>query len=802
MKKTVWAVLWGLALAGAALADTGDVEISGELRQWHKVTLTLDGPFSKETDTAPNPFTDLQMNVRFTHESGAPDYLVPAYFAADGHAAETAATEGNKWRAHLSPDKAGTWNYTIEFKNTPFDGTQGTFLIEKTDKTGADLRGKGRLQYVGSRYLRHAGSGEWFLKAGADAPETFLGYADFDGTIANNPKKCPLKTWAPHLQDWHEGDPQWQEGKGKGMIGAINYLAEKGCNAFSFLTYNAGGDGDNVWPHVSREDKRHFDCSKLDQWGLVFDHATAKGMYLHFKLQETENDDLNGKNEAGKAQALDNGELGIERKAYLREMIARFGHNLALNWNMGEENTQSFEQLRAQARFIRATDPYGHHVVLHTYPNQQEKYYGEFLGQKDVLTGVSIQNSAVKDTHKDALKWVTRSAASGHPWVISFDESGSAGVGAPPDPDYPGVAEVIAKNQKSEKPYYIPTIDEVRGQTLWGTLMAGGMGVEYYFGYKLPENDLRCEDWRSRDKTWDYSRIALNFFRKQVPFWEMKNSNALIGNKEDSNDGYCLSCPGEVYLIYLPKVEKPTLDLSGAKGSFSVQWFNPRAGGPLQDGSVKTVEGGGNVLLGNPPADPEKDWAVLVRGVAPLFAGKDGLLIMDVESTVSPLGQWLPEKKMQGFTGRGHLEFSGNQPPSGPVDSPLKYHFTVDQDGIYRLMIRAYKRLEGAPPDQCNDCYVRLDGDFESGGEVPLEMLKSDTKLYGGKANAWGWTEKLDKAHKKFPPFYKLKAGSNYTLTISGRSQRFNMDRIVFRHESVSDEVALSPAQPESKSNK
>ena len=59
----------------------------------------------------------------------------------------------------------------------------------------------------------------------------------------------------------------------------------------SFLPYNAGGDGDNVWPFVDRDDKFHYDVSKLDQWQIVFDHAQAKGIYLHFKLQEQENDD-------------------------------------------------------------------------------------------------------------------------------------------------------------------------------------------------------------------------------------------------------------------------------------------------------------------------------------------------------------------------------------------------------------------------------------------------------------------------------------------------------------------------------
>ena len=48
------------------------------------------------------------------------------------------------------------------------------------------------------------------------------------------------------VRDWKAGDPTWSNGKGKGLIGALDYLAGKGVNAFSFLTYNAAGDGDNV----------------------------------------------------------------------------------------------------------------------------------------------------------------------------------------------------------------------------------------------------------------------------------------------------------------------------------------------------------------------------------------------------------------------------------------------------------------------------------------------------------------------------------------------------------------------------
>src|SRR5581483_5684567 len=100
-----------LALAQQLPSTIQPVRISGELRQWHKVTLTLDGPQADEAANDPNPFRDYRMTVTFLHESGAPAYNVPGYFAADGDAANTSATAGNKWRANFSNDKTGRWEW-------------------------------------------------------------------------------------------------------------------------------------------------------------------------------------------------------------------------------------------------------------------------------------------------------------------------------------------------------------------------------------------------------------------------------------------------------------------------------------------------------------------------------------------------------------------------------------------------------------------------------------------------------------------------------------------------------------------
>lgn len=599
----------------------GSVTISGDAKVWHKLTLSLAGPYAHEKDNSPNPFTGYRMSVRFRHVDGD-EFTVPGYFAADGDAANSSAEAGTVWRAHFAANKPGNWKYSVAFHEgksaaldsnaaskplSPFNGNTGVVNVSESDKTGSDLRAHGRLRYVGKRYLQFAGSKRYFLKVGADAPETLLAFADFDNTIAGNPKKAPIKKWTPHVADWKDGDPTWKDGKGKGLIGAINYLSGKGCNAFSFLTYNAGGDGDNVWPFIQREDKLHYDCSKLDQWGTIFDHGTAKGMYLHFKMQETENDDHRTK--GGRVpECLDGGNLGSQRKLYCRELIARFGHNLALNWNLGEENTQTTEQQNAMIDYIAKLDAYDHNIVIHTYPDQQDKIYTPLLGNKSKMTGVSLQNSSLRTTHAQTLKWVNASTKAGKPWIVAFDESGSAKHAQCPDLGYKGFDGHDRAGNMAH------TQHEVRKQTLWGTLMAGGAGNEYYFGYQFAENDIVCEDWRSRDQSWDYCRIAINFFHNhKIPFWDMKNADKLVGNAEHGISKFCFAKTNETYLVYLPNGGESPLDLSAADGEFYVKWFNTRDGGDLQAGSVTKVSGGGSVSLGHPPVDASEDWLVFLR---------------------------------------------------------------------------------------------------------------------------------------------------------------------------------------------
>lgn len=608
MKYPIFVLLAFLTLS-CQTSVKPEIEVAGELKQWHKVTLVVPGPETSEY-ARENPFLDYKLDVIFT--KGSKSYEVPGYFAADGNAGESSASEGNMWKVHFRPDDAGSWTYQVSFKKgkniavvdggdqgDPVgpDGVEGTLEIEKSDKTGSDFRAKGRIVNGGKGYFKFQDTEKIWIKNGADSPENFLAYDGFDQTSRfslksavkegeADPKKS-LHRYEAHITDWNEGDPSWKNGNGKGMIGALNYLQSAGVNSVYMLTMNIIGDGKDVWPYIDYNERYRFDCSKLDQWEVVFDHMEELGIMAHYILQETENECL-----------LDMGYTGVQRRVYLRELIARFGHHLAVSWNLGEENGpaqwtpigQTDEQKKAMASYIKQVNPYPSNVVLHTHADDghQEKYLTPMLGFES-LDGPSIQVGNPAKVHERVKKWVDESEEAGLRWLVNLDEIGPAWKGAMPDS-------------------HDANHDTIREQCLWGALMAGATGVEWYFGYRYPHNDLNLEDFRSRANWWKQSTIATQFL-SQFPLEEMQSADELLRSKS----GFCLSKPDDLYVAYIPAGTRDARLRINSDKSMDVKWFNPREGGELQEGSVSTLSGQGNHKLGNPPADPKKDWVVVVQ---------------------------------------------------------------------------------------------------------------------------------------------------------------------------------------------
>lgn len=581
--------------------------IKGEMRKWHKVALLFDGPNTSES-AATNPFRDYRLIVTFTN--GSKSHVIHGHYAADGDAAETSGTSGNKWRVYFCPDATGNWNYAVSFRTgtdialsddlnagtavgSPDgpDGETGSFHITVTNKSGRDLRAQGRLQYAGEHYLQFAETGKYFIKGGTDSPENILGYFEFDQTTDEGGIPEPgltngLHQFGPHVAHWNAGDPVWKTNKGKGIIGMLNYLASKGINSVYFLTYNLdGGDGRDTWMWTSDTERWRFDISKLDQWEIVFSHADSLGIQLNFVLHEMENDELLG----------GNGNLNDIRKLYFRELVSRFAHHLAIVWNLGEENDNTDAQRVAFAQYIREKDPYDSPITVHTYQNQALSEYDNILNNPSWLQ--YFEMTSLQGSGYSYNLWARTlrndSENAGRKWIICGDEQ---------DPEVGPAMTASDLHGHRENP-------------LWGNIMGGGGGLEWYFGYQNTFGDIQSEDLTVLDDLWEQTYYALDFFHTYLPFHEMVGDNSLLLN---GVHGYCFYKAGEVYAFYLKDGAfggNVNVTIS-TPGTYTVKWYNPRTGGALINGPVTTVNGGGNISLGTNPTGDSNDWAILVKNAA------------------------------------------------------------------------------------------------------------------------------------------------------------------------------------------
>lgn len=204
-----------------------------------------------------------------------------------------------------------------------------------------------------------------------------------------------------------------------------------------------------------------------------------------------------------------------------------------------------------------------------------------------------------------------------------------------------------------------------------------------------------------------------------------------------------------------------------------------------------------------------------------VYQESGGVVVMEAERTPSSLGtgthRWEVHEPgdvhyVHGAGDEAHLEFQGNSSNGGDPRTPLTYTFRIHQAGYYHLHLRGRARLDGQPEDKNNDCYVRVNGldgaTFGAGpnagnshmDDATVALLTSDTKMYGGLLNTWGWANLLDAggSNNKRRPVYHFNANSTYRLTISGRSIKYNIDRIVFRRSTILETSAKSMAIPES----
>lgn len=594
MQRHIWICRACLFLALTCLsAVLNAATVSGQLFKWHPVELDFQGPWASETDSSPNPFLDYRLTVRLVSPSGR-IVFIPGFFDGDGQGGGA----GSLWRARFSADEVGDWQYQATLKRAngiavsldtsagvtvALEGEAGSFWVSPAPADAPGFLRHGRLEYVGAHYLKFR-DGPYWIKGGTDSPENLLGYSGIDGTfdqggIIDN----FLHDFAAHRMDWRDTDPLFSHqstgADSRGLIGALNYLGAQGVNSVYFLPMNLGGDGQDTYPFVdagnNHFDKTHYDISKLHQWNTVLNHAQRQGIALNIVLSETEQ---------ANEQWLDNGELGVERKLFFRELVARFSYLLAVKWNLGEENDFPRVELDKHADYLRAIDWSGKPIAVHTHINQFYRY-GEIVGDPR-YQATSIQYDA-QFAGEFVEQWRNRSADTGHPWVIDMDENTNG-----------------LRNS---------TTDARRKEILYDVLFSGG-NLEWYFGYNpLPVGgDVDAGDFRQREVMWKQMRYAREMMQAELPFWSMVPNDSLVRGESSAYGGAeVFTLPGEIYAVYLPASNgQEVLDLGNAAGQYQLRWFDPREGRMYPASSQ--ISGMSEFALGYPPFMPGEDWVALV----------------------------------------------------------------------------------------------------------------------------------------------------------------------------------------------
>lgn len=362
---------------GEAPRDLGDL---GAFPQWGKIEVRLAG-WAAAAEGDPNPF-DASVDVEFQGPHGRV-FRVPGYYDGDGEGGE----QGRVWQVRFAADAIGPWTFRSVRTADGLEAVSGRFTVTPAPPTAPGFYRWGRLEHVGTRengirYLKFR-DGPFWMKAGSDNPENFLGaFVNFD---------TPAKRRR-----------------------AIAYFSRRGINSQYIMLHNIGGDHQDVWPWLGADQaaakanagaSARFDIPKLREWQALFEYMQAQGVVPYLILED------------------DSAWTGFHRGRYYREVIARFGYLPAVIFNLGEEWNENYS-LRQGIRFaklFRHLDPYGHPLGLHNVNTPRPYYVGA-----SVLGLASIQTDDQHDAayHNDlAQRWIRAARRMRtRPLMVGFDE--------------------------------------------------------------------------------------------------------------------------------------------------------------------------------------------------------------------------------------------------------------------------------------------------------------------------------------------------------------------------------------------
>jgi len=359
----------------------------GHFAKWSKIEISFTGPASQGRGQ-PNPFS-VVLDVVFTSPSGE-QYDVPGFYNGNGRG----SLDGDRWEVRFSADELGRWTFRTRSNEAMLDGKSGYLTVMGVPERARGFWKWGRLEYTGTaenqiRYLKFR-DGPYWLKAGCDDPENFLGhYRNYD-TLAK--RKA-----------------------------AIDYLAERGINCLYMMIHNIGGDDKDVWPWLGKTQEEamanggrdaRFDPTKLEQSRELFEYMQDKGVVPYLILED------------------DSAWHGYDRGRYYREIIARFGYLPALLLNCGEEHNENYRLSQALEFMdqLRRIDPYDHPRGVHNVNLPNDDYVdADQVAFTSIQTGSPGTRTGLENAlehNRITIDWIDRCVERRRRvLVVNFDEA-------------------------------------------------------------------------------------------------------------------------------------------------------------------------------------------------------------------------------------------------------------------------------------------------------------------------------------------------------------------------------------------
>jgi len=377
-------LFFGLFVSAGPLASAADD--LDRFAKWSKIEFSFAGPASRGR-AEPNPFA-IRLDVVFTCPSGR-QYQMPGFYDGDGKG----GLDGNVWKVRFSADEVGMWAFRAQSSHKLLDGRTGKFTVAPVSPNAEGFWKWGRLEYTGTpangiRYLKFR-DGPYWLKAGCDDPENFL------GNYRNYSTQAKRKA-------------------------AVDYLAARGVNSLYIMTHNLGGDDRDVWPWLGEtareamtnggQDSR-FDVARLEEWRELFEYMQGRGVVPYVILED------------------DSAWKSYDHDRYYREIVARFGYLPALIFNLGEEHNENYRLTEALGWIERLAevDPYDHPRGIHNVNRPTDQYVRaaqvDFTSIQTGSPGSRAGLDNALEHNRMTIDWISRCKSLGQrTLMVGFDE--------------------------------------------------------------------------------------------------------------------------------------------------------------------------------------------------------------------------------------------------------------------------------------------------------------------------------------------------------------------------------------------